>query len=176
MNYLIQYFSFVSGVLTKDSNGKLPGILIKHTKDMGGVQVETGSEEAYLLSDLRINYSSESGSNIFKRYIKVSAENDFTLSSFEDSGIPQFEGEPFITNSKVIVTNDYYCNSSGVNVLFTEAVEHDADGAPVLQDGEYVVNPGYFGVYDFYFNNIAKNNLITPVLNILISRLDNRDI
>lgn len=175
MDYAIKYFSFHDSLLVLDDNGKTPGILITHTNQVDGQEVTTGAQEAYILSDLRVNYLSDSGANIFKRYIKASPRHDFALASFNDSGVPHFDGEPFIVNSKVVISNDYFCDIAGSPVPFNIAVKHDENGEPVSNSDGPVLNDGYFGIYDFHFNNIAKSYLISPVLNLLISRLDNKE-
>ena len=76
-------FSLTANGLEVDTNGRIAGVLIKH--ELNGE--ETGSQEAYILSDLDISYLNGMGRNIFIRFTKSNTNSNFAKSSINEKDL-----------------------------------------------------------------------------------------
>ena len=194
----IQRFSFKNNKLEFDeTNGRVYGILITHQVDVGGQLVETGYQEAFVLSTPAVDLLRIDGVNLFKRFIKNNG-GEWQEVDFDASSMPKYQEQPFIVDGRVLVSNRLICNAQGIGFPPEVAAEKsdpeqvlDKNGQPVLdgngdpvmspaeflrdENGDYVPKPGYFLMANYHFDHAILQAIVMPVIGHLMYRLDNRD-
>ena len=150
-------FSLTANGLEVDTNGRIAGVLIKH--ELNGE--ETGSQEAYILSDLDISYLNGMGRNIFIRFTKSNTNSNFAKSSINEKDIPKIYGTPILFNHSIEVSNTF-CLELATGATFPVSEKVDGNGDLLS---------GYTLLYNYYFDNLVNPNMVEPTIEVLYKRL-----